>query len=57
MWNHAHYAKFTFTGPLKYALEYGALISYKRERIALFDKWEWPIYTYLIPLLIIFLII
>lgn len=39
IWEHAHFAKFTFTGPMKYALEYGALIAYKKERISLFEKW------------------
>ncbi|CAD8113281.1 unnamed protein product [Paramecium sonneborni] len=57
VWEHAHFAKFTFTGPLKYALEYGAMIAYKKERIGLFERWEWPIYTYLIPLLILILLI
>lgn len=57
LWDHAHYAKFKFTGPLKYVLEYGAMVSFKKERIGLFDKWEWPIYMYMIPLLILLLVI
>jgi hypothetical protein len=42
---------------MKYALEFGAMISYKRERIALFDPWNWPIFTYMIPLFILFLFV
>ncbi|CAD8199881.1 unnamed protein product [Paramecium octaurelia] len=57
VWEHAHFAKFTFTGPMKYALEYGAMIAYKRERIGLFERWNWPIYTYLIPMLILMILI
>ncbi|CAD8194821.1 unnamed protein product [Paramecium octaurelia] len=54
---HAHFAKFTFTGPIKYALEYGAIMAYKKERISLFEKWQWPISIYLIPLIILMIII
>ncbi|CAD8083111.1 unnamed protein product [Paramecium primaurelia] len=57
VWQHAHFAKFTFTGPMKYILEYGAMIVYKKERISLIEQWQWPIYIYLIPLLILMIIL
>lgn len=42
---------------MKYALELGAMIAFKKERISLFDPWKIPIYLYLIPLLILIVIL